>query len=133
MDYQDLDEAEQARRKKEQIEYRIKNRRSNIFLFCAGAFGILETVLLIFIFFIIEAIFYFRVFHFSETGNLTAFSIIMLVLFFAGIVVGHIIYLKIVRWVIKKWNLKDKLSADLINHYKTKKEILAEKENSFIG
>jgi len=130
MDYEELDEAEKERRRKAQVEYRNRNRRSTIFLLCGGVISIIVTVLIIFALLILEAVFYFKVFKMPEDGNLTVFSIIMILLFFVGVVLGHLIYLKLVRWAIKKWNLKDKLSDDLINHYKTKKDLLAEKNKA---
>ncbi|MCR4733546.1 MAG: hypothetical protein K5829_00870 [Treponema sp.] len=130
MDYEELDEAEKERRRKAQVEYRNRNRRSTIFLLCGGVISIIVTVLIIFALLILEAVFYFKVFKMPEDGNLTVFSIIMILLFFVGVVLGHLIYLRLVRWAIKKWNLKDKLSDDLINHYKTKKDLLAEKNKA---
>lgn len=132
MNYEELDEAEKERRKKEAVEYRTVKSRSNLFLFCATVFGIVETVIIIFALFLAQAFVYFRVLKLTENGNMTVFSIILLVLFFVGIVTGHLLYVKVVRWVIKKWNLKDKLSKDLIDHYKTKKELLAEKNGEFV-
>lgn len=129
MDYEELDEAEKKRRKEEAVAYREKKRNSTIFLSIATIFSILETLIIIFVLFIAESFVCFKLLNLQDTGNLTGYAIVMIFLFIGGIIVGHLIYLKVIRWSIKKWNLKEKLSDDLINHYKTKKELLAEKGN----
>ena len=132
MDYDEFDQAEKERQLKEAAEYRTIRKNSNLFLFFAAIFEVLETVAIIFVLFVLEAVVYFRILKIPENSTSPVFSIIMLVLFITGIVIGHILYLKVVRWVINKWQLKDKLTKDLINHYKTKKELLAEKNSGIV-
>ncbi len=132
MDYNEFDKADEERRQKEEIENRNKKRRSNIFLLCASAFSVFETVAILFVLFFLEAVVLFRVLKLPEDSYQQLYSIIMIVLFIVGIVLGHLLYLKLVRWVINKWQLKDKLTKDLINHYKTKKELLAEKNSGIV-
>lgn len=125
---EDLDEEARARRRKEQIEYRNKKRFSNIFMIGATLFNIVET------FVIIIALLVLGIFILTKTCNpeTAAFSnilgVLVIVLSFGGLVLGFLVYKKVTGWVIKRFNLEDKLLDSIKMHYqkKTKEEKEAE-------
>ena len=117
MDYRDMDEASREKLKKEQINERNKKRFSSTFM-------ILETVFIMFASFILGALIVFKWLNLAETNiGGTVYSIMMIFIFIGGLVTGFIIYKNAVRWSIKKFKLKDKLSYDVLNHYFTKEEL----------
>lgn len=124
----DLDEKVKAQRKKDAVDYRTKKKNSNLFLFCSSIFEVVETILIIMVLFIVFSFFMFRVFN--ATGDLAQkiFSIMTIVIFVGGLVLGFIVHKKVLGWVIEKFNLEDKLSKEVLDHYKkrTKEEKEAE-------
>ncbi|MCF0242952.1 MAG: hypothetical protein HUK25_09950 [Treponema sp.] len=124
MDYRDMDEASREKLKKEQINERNKKRFSSTFMILASLFMILETVFIMFASFILGALIVFKWLNLAETNiGGTVYSIMMIFIFIGGLVTGFIIYKNAVRWSIKKFKLKDKLSYDVLNHYFTKEEL----------
>lgn len=119
MDYTEADKAEQERRKQAQIEFRNKKRYSAMFMFFACVFEIIETFIIIFVGIIVISFFMFKVFNADPEVYGTLFSILLIVDLIGGLFLGFFIYKKVITWVIKKKNIKDKLSDDIINHYFT--------------
>lgn len=103
-----------ARKKKESIEFRNKKRNSNLFLFFGCVFEIIETVILIFGLFLLFSLLFFKVFNMQSQ---TVFSVGSLVIFFGGLFLGFQIYKFTVRWVIAKFNLEEKLTKEVLDHY----------------
>lgn len=117
MDYSELDKAEQERRKKDQIEYRNKKRFSTLFLTLGSIFEIIETLIIIFAGVILSSLLIFRVFHLPTDQSSIVFSIVLIAIFIGGLVLGFIIYKKVVGWVIRKFNLQEKLNDEVVSHY----------------
>ena len=124
----DLDEKVKEQRKKDAVDYRTKKKNSNLFLFCGSIFEVVETILIIMVLFIIFSFLMFRVFNATGDIGQKIFSIMTIVIFVGGLVLGFIVYKKVLGWVIEKFNLEDKLSKEVLDHYKkrTKEEKEAE-------
>lgn len=123
---EDLDEESRAKRKKEQVEFRTKKRTSNTFMFFATIFEIIETLILMIVLFISFAFIIFRVLKLGDSQiGVTIFEIGSLIIFIGGMILGFLIYKKVVRIAIKKMHLEDKLSDEVLNHYikNTKEEM----------
>lgn len=116
-DMEELDDEEKARRRKEQIEWRNKKRFSNIFMICATLFEIAETFIIIIALVVIALMIMTK----TMTPGSAAFSNVlgaaMIILSLGGLVIGFIIYKKVMGWVIKKYNLEDKLLDEIKMHY----------------
>lgn len=125
---EDYDEESKAKRKKEQIEFRNKKRTSSIFMFFATIFEIIETLLLIILLYIGLVLLTGKIFAPDSQAAGTFFQIGTVVIFIGGMILGFLIYKKVVVFAIKKMKLEDKLSDDVLNHYikKTDDEIKEE-------
>ena len=92
-------------------------------------FEIFITLLFILIYFLLSAFIVYRVLHLSENASATIFNILLILTFLGGLVSGFFVYRKIGRWVIRKWNLNEVLREDVLNQFKTTKEIKEASEN----
>lgn len=117
MDMQDLDEEERARRKKEMVEYRTKKTRSTVFMLCASVFEIVETIVIMLALFLLMSFIVFRVGDPNSRTVQIVFEVLSILIFIGSMVAGFFIYKFAVRAVITKFNLKDKLMNDVIEHY----------------
>lgn len=117
MDYSELDKAEQEKRKKDQIEYRNKRRFSTLFLTLGSIFEIIETLIIIFAGVILSSVLIFKVFNLPTDKTSVLFSIVLIVIFIGGLVLGFFVYKKVIGWTIKKFNLQEKLNDDVVKHY----------------
>lgn len=116
---EDFDEATKAKRRKEQIEFRNKKRTSNIFMFFATILEIVITLAVIAALFIIFALLLFKVFKLQDSQiGMTIFEVGSLVVFIGGMVLGFMVYKRIIQLVIEKKHLEDKLSNEVLFHYK---------------
>lgn len=129
----DLDEKVKEQRKKDAVDYRTKKKNSNLFLFCGSIFEVVETILIIMVLFIVFSFLMFRVFNATGDIGQKIFSIMTIVIFVGGLVLGFIVYKKVLGWVIEKFNLEDKLSKEVLDHYKkrTKEELEAEQKAEY--
>ncbi len=114
---EDLDEESYKKRKQEQVAYREKKRLSTIFMFIATVFEILETLLIMLVLFILDAFILLKIFNPESPTIQIIFQISTIVIFIGSLVLGFLLYKKLIRWVIVKFNLKEKLMDDVIIHY----------------
>lgn len=117
MDMPDWEEEEKARRKKEIVEYRTKKTRSTIFMLCASVFEIAETLILMLGLFLLMSFILFRLCDESQQAVQIAFQVLSIVIFIGSMILGFIIYKFTIRAIINKFNLKDKLTDDVVSHY----------------
>lgn len=117
MDYRDLDAEAQEKRKKDQVAYRTKKRFSNNFMLLASLFEIIETLVLMCALFLLSAFLFFKVFNVSGENVSNIYWGILVAIFVIGMIGGFLIYKSVIRFVIKKLNLKDKLVDDVLIHY----------------
>ena len=118
----EFDEKERERRKNDQIAYRNTKSTSNLFLFIGTILEIVISFAIIIIFILISVLLLSRVFDFPENVTTTLFQILLVIDFIGGLACGFVVYKKLGRWVIKKWQLEDKLRDDVLNQFKTRKE-----------
>ena len=127
MDMQDLDEAEKARRKKEQIEWRTKKNNSNMFMIITSLVQIVFTILVIALLITIASLIMFNVMNLDGEAIQVAYPIVLIALFVVGVFFAFFFYKKLTCLVIKKMHLEDKLLDDVLEHYKIQKK--SDKEN----
>ncbi|MDD5929460.1 MAG: hypothetical protein PUC37_06595 [Spirochaetales bacterium] len=123
---EELDEEEKKRRK-EQIEYRNKKRNSNLFTFLATIFEIIETAVVVFLFIILSIIIIDKIDVAENVKSILA-NVLFIASFFGGLFLGFFIFKKVVRFVICKFNLEDKLLDSITVHYLKSKEDLKEEQ-----
>ena len=109
---------EKERQKQAKIEYTKKKKFSAIFMTLACVFEIIETLIVMLLLLVGVAFLFTKVIHVEGKIYDTIMTICMIVVLFGGLVLGFIIYKKLVTFVIKKFKLEDKLIDDVIIHYK---------------
>lgn len=128
MSQPDLDENEKKRRKEQIVAWREKRRVSTVFMLVASLFEIIETLLIIVGLFLISSVFFLKILDSQKPAVQLAYEISIVVVFVAGIVIGFLVYKKVIGWVIQKFGWKDKLSDDVIMHYVKKSKEETESE-----
>lgn len=115
MDYQELDEAEKERRKKEAVEFRNRKRNSNLFLFLGSLFEIVVSLIIILglLLFILAVLSHILPENICEK----VYPITTLISFFGGLFLGFMVYRKLAQFIIEKYNLKDKITDEVYKHY----------------
>ena len=118
----EFDEKEKERRKKDQIEYRTKQKTSNIFLFFGTIFEIIITLTIVMALVLLEAIIILKWMNLPDNVKGNVFQFVSVAGLIGGIVLGFMTYKALGRLVIKKFHLEDKLREDVLNQFKTRKE-----------
>lgn len=115
---EELTKEEKLAKRMAKIEYNKKKGNTNIFLFCTSIIQIAVTL------FVVVGLFLASIFivtRFLEPNSFEArklLQILMFVEFIGGLILGFKIFASIVRFIIKKFNLEDKINQDVINRYK---------------
>lgn len=124
LDKENMDPIIYEKRKKEAIEIREKKRKSAVFMFFASLFEIIETLIIVILLFLLTMFLCFKVFKLNENQELQQMLLpaLMFFVFIGGMILGFIVYKKVVRWAIKKFKLEDKLSEEVLYHYRSKEE-----------
>lgn len=122
MNIQDLDEQERARRKKDQVEWRTKRNTSNTFMLVSSLLQVVSTLILVAALIAIATAIMFNVLDLNGEAIQIAFPIVIMGTFLAGAIFSFVVYKKIARYFIKKLDLEDKLSDDVLKSYKYKKK-----------
>lgn len=120
MNWDNLDEEEKARHRKEQIEFRNKKRFSSTFTFFATVYEIVITFAVVIALFILLSLLVFKVFAGNENITRIAYEISTVVAFIGGMILGFFVFKKTIQLVIKKFNLEAKLTDEVLMHYKKK-------------
>ena len=121
----ELDEKEREKRKNDQIEYRNRQKTSNLFLFLGTVFEIVISMAFVLLYFIIAVVITSKL---PESAQQITYNILMILAFLGGLVSGFFVYRFLGRLVIKKLKLEDKLREDILNQFKTHKEYKADYE-----
>lgn len=125
--FDEFDEAEKERRKREEIAYRNKKRNSRLLVFFGSVFEVIETLFIIIALFLGSAALFSRIL--SAELFAKVYSIITIVVFFGGLFLGFIIYKSLMQFVINKFNLREKLTDEVLQHYdKTTREKIEEEQ-----
>lgn len=130
MEYKEHDEEEMKKRKQDQIAWRNQKRTTDLFTFIMTVIEIIVTLAVILVLFLITAKICFTAGDPNEASVQKLFLILMVVVFFLGLFIGFILFKQIARWSIKHFELEDKLTEEVLNHYtKTKKDLENERKN----
>ena len=121
----EFDEKERERRKNDQIDYRNKQKISNLFLFIGTVCEIIISFLFVIIFFILSVLITTII---PESAQSIVYNILLILSFVGGIALGFFVYRALGRLIIEKSNLKHKLREDVLNQFKTLKEFKADQE-----
>jgi len=121
----ELDEKERQKRKNDQIEFRNRQKTSNLFLFLGTVFEIVISMAFVLLYFIIAVVITSKL---PESAQQVTYNILMILAFLGGLVSGFFVYRFLGRLVIKKLKLEDKLREDVLNQFKTHKEFKADYE-----
>ncbi len=121
----ELDEKEREKRKNDQIEYRTRQKTSNLFLFIGTICEIIITMAFVLLYFILAIVIVARI---PESAQQITYNILLIIAFLGGLVSGFFVYRTLGRLVIKKMKLEDKLREDVLNQFKTRKQFKADYE-----
>lgn len=93
--------------------------RSTIFMIVASVVEIIVTLVIMVGLYILAAWLIYKVF---KSASPLPFQIAYPLIFILGMILGFIVYKRIMRFGIDKFNLRDKLQPDIVDHYLTRKE-----------
>ncbi|MCR5187506.1 MAG: hypothetical protein K6C97_01125 [Treponema sp.] len=126
---EDLDEEARNKRKAEQIAFRNKKNFSTMFMVIATLAEIVITFILVIGLLILGIFILSRVCDVESEAFSNALGIMIIVISLAGLVLGFIVYKLLMRFIIKKFKLEEKLNDEILFHYvKNYKEQKAERE-----
>lgn len=117
----EFDEKEKERRKQEQIAYRNRKNTTNLFLIVGTIVEVIITFTIVMALVLLTVLIIQKI-NLDDTVKANIFQFAAIADLIAGIILGLNIYKALGRWVIKKWNLQDKLREDTLIHFKTRKE-----------
>lgn len=124
MDTPDLDDEEKARRKRESVDWRNKNRFGNIFMFCASVFEIAVILLIMCVLFFATLLFMIKFCNLRTSATAQGtFQILSIVFFILGFIIGFKVYKKVVTWAIFKYGFDKKLPTHILDHYRKKSDV----------
>ena len=124
-DLDELDEKEREKRKNDQIEYRKRQKASNLFLFLGTISEIVLCFAFVMLYFILAIVIVAKI---PESAQQITYNILLIIAFLGGLVSGFFVYRTLGRLVIKKMKLEDKLREDVLNQFKTRKQFKADYE-----
>lgn len=117
----EFDEKEKERRKQEQIAYRTRKNTTNLFLIVGTIVEVIITFTIVMALVLLTVLIIQKI-NLDDTVKANIFQFAAIADLIVGIILGLNIYKALGRWVIKKWNLQDKLREDTLIHFKTRKE-----------
>lgn len=85
-------------------------------------FEIIVTLAIIIVLFLALAFVMFRLFKATGPAAQIVFEVLSIIIFIGGMVLGFFVYKAFAKWVIKKYNLYEKINKDVLEHYKSKEE-----------
>lgn len=113
--FDELDEEEKQRRKTEEIAYRNKKRNSNVLLFFGTIFEIIESLIIVIGLFLLSAAIFSRILPAEIFGKV--YNYVSLAAFIGGMFIGFKIYKTLMQFIINKYNLREKLTEEVLRHY----------------
>ncbi|MCK9169671.1 MAG: hypothetical protein M0P01_04590 [Treponema sp.] len=115
----DLEPADEKSKRAAFVKRSEQKRRSTIFMIVASVIEIAVTLIIMVGLYIFAAWLIYKV---LKSTSPVPFQIAYPLIFILGMVLGFIVYKRIMRFGIDKFNLKDTLQPDIIDHYLTRKE-----------
>ena len=115
--------AKEAEIREAKIKARIVKKSSNTFLAFACLLQIAVTVLVILALIILVAVFAFKVMGLTSETVGSFFTVFMVIVMGGGLVLGFMIYKRLIRLIVAKTGWYKKLSDDVMTHYFLDEEI----------
>ena len=115
----DEENIESTEEKKAKIEAQRKKTTTNIFLFFACCWHIIETLSIMIAMFILYIIITYRVLQVPGNSQAAgvASAIMMVVILVGGMILGFRVYVLSIRWFIKKYHYENKLTKEVLDRY----------------
>ena len=114
----DFSPEELERRKHDKIEYRKKQRASNIFILASTLIQIVETLIILCLLLWSDLMIMFKVIKINDESGPTILQFSFFILFFVGLVLGFFAYKYTMKFIVTKFDLSGKLLDTTIEHYK---------------
>ncbi|HAH60879.1 MAG TPA: hypothetical protein DCL73_02130 [Treponema sp.] len=114
-----FEDAEEKAKRAAFIKKTEMKHRSTIFMIVASVVEIIVTLVIMVGLYILAAWLIYKVF---KSASPLPFQIAYPLIFILGMILGFIVYKRIMRFGIDKFNLRDKLRPDIADHYLTRKE-----------
>ncbi|MFA6857388.1 MAG: hypothetical protein WCR31_09280 [Treponema sp.] len=115
----DFEAADEKTKRAAFVKRSEQKHRSTIFMIIASVVEIIVTLIIMVGLYIFTAWLIYKVF---KSTSPVPFQIAYPLIFIFGMVLGFIVYKRIIRFGIDKFHLKDKIRPDIIDHYLTRKE-----------
>ncbi|MCR5254202.1 MAG: hypothetical protein K6C98_10890 [Treponema sp.] len=114
----DLSPEEQERRKRDKIEFRNKQRASNIFVLASTLIQIIETLIILCALLWADLMIMFKVIKIDNESGPTILQLSFFILFFVGLILGFFAYRFTMKFIITKFDLSNKILDSTLDHYR---------------
>ena len=114
----DLSPEEQERRKRDKIEFRNKQRASNIFVLSSTLIQIIETLIILCALLWADLMIMFKVIKINEESGPTILQLSFFILFFVGLILGFFAYRFTMKFIVAKFDLSNKILGSTLDHYR---------------
>ncbi len=114
----DLSPEEQERRKRDKIEFRNKQRASNIFVLASTLIQIIETLIILCALLWADLMIMFKVIKIDNDSGPTILQLSFFILFFVGLILGFFAYRFTMKFIVTKFDLSNKILDSTLDHYR---------------
>ena len=114
----DLSPEEQERRKRDKIEFRNKQRASNIFVLASTLIQIIETLIILCALLWADLMIMFKVIKIDNESGPTILQLSFFILFFVGLILGFFAYRFTMKFIVTKFDLSNKILDSTLDHYR---------------
>ena len=114
----DLSPEEQERRKRDKIEFRNKQRASNIFVLASTLIQIIETLIILCALLWADLMIMFKVIKINNESGPTILQLSFFILFFVGLILGFFAYRFTMKFIVTKFDLSNKILDSTLDHYR---------------
>ena len=114
----DLSPEEQEHRKRDKIEFRNKQRASNIFVLASTLIQIIETLIILCALLWADLMIMFKVIKINDESGPTILQLSFFILFFVGLILGFFAYRFTMKFIVTKFDLSNKILDSTLDHYR---------------
>ena len=114
----DLSPEEQERRKRDKIEFRNKQRASNIFVLASTLIQIIETLIILCALLWADLMIMFKVIKIDNESGPTILQLSFFILFFVGLILGFFAYRFTMKFIVTQFDLSNKILDSTLDHYR---------------
>ena len=114
----DLSPEEQESRKRDKIEFRNKQRASNIFVLASTLIQIIETLIILCALLWADLMIMFKVIKINDESGPTILQLSFFILFFVGLILGFFAYRFTMKFIVTKFDLSNKILDSTLDHYR---------------